>query len=253
MIRQGGLHLQGEEARAFYDEYWRERESLGRIHVFEDAWIPPRVELALQLLKDTLKGDSFSCLDVGCGEGTFGKVARGEFGDNCTLVGIDISGLALKFARSYYDSVAPCDVERHDIASCVGAQSASFDYIVCLETLEHLFRPERALAQFRTLLKPHGWLIASFPNIVFWRYRIDFARGHFPPTGYYLYHPAEHVQHFTLPAMRRLLSQEGFRLEQVKAHVVLPRALRPRRFFMPMARRWPGLFGYQIVVLARLA
>ena len=42
----------------------------------------------------------------------------------------------------------------------------SFDYVTCLEGLEHIENPQQAMREFARLLKPGGHLIVSVPNIL---------------------------------------------------------------------------------------
>ena len=42
----------------------------------------------------------------------------------------------------------------------------SFDYITCLEGLEHIENPQQAMREFARMLKPGGHLIVSVPNIL---------------------------------------------------------------------------------------
>jgi 2-polyprenyl-3-methyl-5-hydroxy-6-metoxy-1,4-benzoquinol methylase/glycosyltransferase involved in cell wall biosynthesis len=100
-------------------------------------------------------------LDFGCGAG-YGSALLAEFADS--VVGLDISGDALSYARSRY---------RHDTLSfvqdaCFGASlpSASFDLIVCFEMIEHIDSPAQIalLEAFRRLLVGGGRLLISTPN-----------------------------------------------------------------------------------------
>ena len=43
---------------------------------------------------------------------------------------------------------------------------SSFDYITCIEGLEHIENPQQAIREFSRPLKPGGHLIASIPNIL---------------------------------------------------------------------------------------
>lgn len=45
-------------------------------------------------------------------------------------------------------------------------EDKSFDYIVCVEGLEHIENPANAIREFSRLLKPNGTLIVSVPNIM---------------------------------------------------------------------------------------
>jgi len=51
-----------------------------------------------------------------------------------------------------------------DLSSRIKAGNGSFDYICCVEGLEHLINPYRALQEFSRILKPGGWGIFSIPN-----------------------------------------------------------------------------------------
>lgn len=50
----------------------------------------------------------------------------------------------------------------------------TFDYVVCVEGLEHLERPALLLREFGRVLKPHGLLLVTTPNIVSLRSRLKF-------------------------------------------------------------------------------
>ena len=53
-------------------------------------------------------------LDVGCGEGTLGKLLKGKFKD-IHVVGCDISEKAVELARPYYDKVFQIDIDEDDL------------------------------------------------------------------------------------------------------------------------------------------
>ena len=50
----------------------------------------------------------------------------------------------------------------------------TFDYVVCTEALEHLEHPALLLREFARLLRPHGVLLVTTPNIVSLRSRLKF-------------------------------------------------------------------------------
>ena len=41
-----------------------------------------------------------------------------------------------------------------------------FDHVVCVEGLEHIENPANAIREFARVVKPHGQLIISVPNIM---------------------------------------------------------------------------------------
>jgi SAM-dependent methyltransferase len=68
------------------------------------------------------------------------------------------------------DGIAAC-VARWIEGQCVDPSSeplpfpaGSFDFIICLETMEHMMNPYYALMEMRRVLMPGGRLICSVPN-----------------------------------------------------------------------------------------
>ncbi len=112
--------------------------------------------------------------------------------------------------------------------------------------LEHLLNPENIVRQCHSLLKEDGTLIASFPNIAWYRYRIDMLRGYFPKD--YLLFPGEHIQHFNFFSFNAMLRKSGFSPTKIDGKFIFPRIFKPARLFLPIVKRFPNLFGYQIVV-----
>jgi SAM-dependent methyltransferase len=53
-----------------------------------------------------------------------------------------------------------------DLCSTLPYDNASFDYIICVEGLEHIENPQQAISEFSRLLKREGHLILSTPNIL---------------------------------------------------------------------------------------
>jgi hypothetical protein len=98
-------------------------------------------------------------------------------------------------------------------------------------------------------LKDGGALIASFPNIAWYKYRIDMLKGRFPKD--YLLDPGEHIQHYTLRSFTELLQRNGFLPIELDGQFNFPRIFRPKNIFIPIVRKFPKLFGYQIVIIAK--
>ena len=104
-------------------------------------------------------------LDAACGLGYGGRVMA-WLTEAAAITGVDGSAAAVDYARacfvpddarlSYVQGMLPADLAHY--------QDASFDVVVCFETLEHVESPEALLAEFRRLLTPGGRLVASVPN-----------------------------------------------------------------------------------------
>jgi SAM-dependent methyltransferase len=79
-------------------------------------------------------------------------------------------------------------------------KDASFDYVLCMQVLEHLEFPERAFSEFGRLLKRGGRLLISAP--------LGFGE-HQIPYDYFRY---------TRYALRGMGERHGFRLMQIEPH-----------------------------------
>ena len=147
----------------------------------------------------------YRALDIGCGEGLFGSLAKDHFRHIC---GIDCSPAALKAARSKGVDALVADLdERH-----LPFNDDSFDWISCLDVIEHVFEPEHLIHEICRVLHHNGTLILTTPNIRF----IDFInplliKGVFPKTsqdsGSY---DGGHLHYFTFRDIKKLLSKVGF-------------------------------------------
>jgi 2-polyprenyl-3-methyl-5-hydroxy-6-metoxy-1,4-benzoquinol methylase len=60
-------------------------------------------------------------------------------------------------------------IERGNLDAELPFGDNSFDYVTCLEGLEHIENPQQAMREFARVLKPGGHLIVSVPNILKWR------------------------------------------------------------------------------------
>jgi methionine biosynthesis protein MetW len=229
----------------FYEDYWQKREKNNLLHVQKGVSIPPRIRIAFNMISGTNR--VLNCIDIGCGEGTLGKLLKAKFGKSIFLVGCDISNTALKYASRYYDEILQVDLESDDLLNRF--RDRKFDYIISLETLEHLFRPEKLVHNFHKLLAESGEIIVSFPNIAWYKYRIQLLKGKFPE--HYLLCPGEHIQYFTLHSFRELLQKTGFNIFEMDGQFFFPKLFRSVKLFTPLLRKLPNLFGYQIVIKAK--
>lgn len=140
------------------------------------------LELALEArLRKHALGD---LLDVGCGTMPFRE----------TL---------LKRVKSYesldIEARAPGVTYLADVQAMPEVPTARYDSILCSEVLEHVARPDAAIAELFRVLRPGGRLLLTVPFL---------SRLHEEPHDFYRY--TEH-------GLRELLGRHGFVVEEVAA------------------------------------
>lgn len=224
------------DSEEYYEDYWEHREEID--HMYKD-WIPERVSLAKSIVENH---SPMSLLDVGCGEGILGKQLAGESARPSLLCGCDISETALQHADSYYDELIQLNVEQDSLD---GFSTTTFDCVVCLETLEHLFNPSVALQHIYERVSDSGLFIASFPNFVYYKHRLDMLRGHVPEDYTLTDDAAEHIQNFTLESFTALLEDAGFSIKSISPVIKLPVSL-----LRPFCTHFPQVFASQYVISA---
>ena len=92
-------------------------------------------------------------LDVPAGSGAFGLRLK-EMGFSVSCCDINPSGFSAK----------GIEIKEGDLNGSLPYSSGSFDFITCMEGLEHLENPFNAIREFQRLLKPAGKLFLSLPN-----------------------------------------------------------------------------------------
>ena len=233
--------------KSYYDAYWSE-------HGFCPA--NPLVEPVRGIL-DGRVTPSTDCLDVGCGDGrtTQWLAQRAR-----SYVGVDVSESAVRAAR-----LRGMDARLVADAAVLPFADQSFDAVLCIEVLEHLFDPEAAAAEIRRVLRPGGTLVATVPNCAFWRRRVDLLMGRWNPFGD-LDSVAKpwrdpHIRFFTQDALHRMLLAAGYSTAVVSGHAGgfvhslpgLPAARRASEtsVLYRSAERWrPSLLGLRLHALA---
>lgn len=181
--------------------------------------------LAHQAIHDTVVGILKSLprgtvLDVPAGEGAL--AAR------LIDAGFDVSCCDLYPEIFRLDGV---DIHRGNLDAELPFSDRSFDYITCLEGLEHIENPQQAMREFARMLKPGGHLIVSVPNILNIEERLKWLihgyTSHFKPISRAAAERlraeydgrveiAAHVNPIAYSELRYILEKHGF--EVLTAH-----------------------------------
>lgn len=118
-------------------------------------------------------GTGKKVLDIGCGTGGCLMPLR-EAGNE--VFGVDVSPAALKLCREKGFDVMEYDVENDPVDPLLA--KGPFDAVVLADVLEHLMDPIAVLKdKVLPVLKPGGIVVATVPNFVFLRYRLELLMG----------------------------------------------------------------------------
>lgn len=202
----------------------------------------------------SLVGSRQLVLDVGCGEGSFARTIASD----SAVTGVDIIP-----APRHRDAFARyvCADLNDGLALTKAFEPRSFDKILMLDVLQQLSNPEAVLQEAAPLLKPHGEIVLSLPNVANLTVRAALAFGRFEYSDRGIL-DRRHLHFFTRATMRKLLERCGYDvvserptvvpldlLLDVSAHNPLVRLASAVLGFT--TRLAPGLLGYQWVVSAK--
>ena len=160
------------------------------------------VALAHQAIHDTVVGilenqPRGALLDVPAGEGALAaRLIHAGFDVRCCDLYPEIFRL---------DGV---DIHQGNLDAELPFSDRSFDYITCLEGLEHIENPQQAMREFSRVMRPGGHLIVSVPNILNIEERLKWL----------VYGYTSHFKPVTREQRARLRAEHDNR-EEIAAHV----------------------------------
>jgi SAM-dependent methyltransferase len=192
-------------------------------------------------------------LDLGCSQGLLARPLREK---KVELTGVDggpPSGIAREVAAYHQrDLDAPLDLPEGRV----------FDYVIVADVIEHLRHRQQLLRGARRYLKEDGRLIISTGNVALWFYRLSLAVGRFEygPRGIL---DRTHVHLYTRATFRREVERAGFhvlheRVTSLPFEIVFESTGRSAwvqrlaRAYHFVARVWPEMFAYQIILEAEI-
>jgi 2-polyprenyl-3-methyl-5-hydroxy-6-metoxy-1,4-benzoquinol methylase len=218
-------------------------------------------------------------LDVGCGVGLNGSVAKRR---GAHVTGLEIAPRSIARAREALDEVLALDITS-DASIEGGLRGQSFDLMLFGDVLEHVTDPASVLRRLLPYVEDEGHVIVSLPNIASWPVRLKLLSGHFDYTRSGILDDT-HLRFFTRDSAARLVEEAGLEVLRVEQNPMLVRALKDvivatlvetdngapldpnqlrnslsykayQALIRPIedviANRAPGLFAFQNVIVAR--
>ena len=188
-------------------------------------------------------------LDLGCAGGSVGTELRRR---GCHVIGVDVVPLE--------SGVVLDEFHLHDLNDGLPAVDfANLDYVLLLDVLEQLQRPERFAEELYAALSlnPRAKVIVSIGNVGFGMTRMLLLAGQFN-YGKRGILDQTHTRLFTFSALRRLLEGAGFRIIDLRGvPAPFPLALGDSAASRALtsinsrgARLWKRFFAYQIYAIA---
>jgi len=135
--------------------------------------------------------ENSTVLDLGCGDGSLGEELIKR--KNCKVVGIDISEVAIGYAKK-----KGVDAKVGNLEEPLDFDNDSFDYVILCDVLEHLFDPMFTLREALRVSKKY--VIVAFPNFAYLPARFELMfTGRFPryPLFGYNWYNSQHIRLFS--------------------------------------------------------
>lgn len=155
-----------------------------------------RYNLAREIIIKNYNEKKTFGLDIFCANG-YGTYFIGKFVQNSKITGIDGSKDAIKIAKRYYKKE---NVEYKTEIFPFKLKENFYDYVICFESLEHIYNPENLLKEIYKSLQENGIFFVSTPNE-------DLIPLDKNPNQF-------HIQQFKFHEIKNMLLKTGFKIQE---------------------------------------
>jgi 2-polyprenyl-3-methyl-5-hydroxy-6-metoxy-1,4-benzoquinol methylase len=143
-------------------------------------------------------------LEVGCATGHVTRALKDRLG--CEVTAVEIDADQARIAEPFAAIMIAGDIASEETWDSI---RGPFDCAIFADVLEHLIRPGDVLRRYRKVLSDGGCILASIPNVAYYRVRFDLLRGRFDYTDYGILDDA-HLRFFTARTARALFADSGY-------------------------------------------
>nr|WP_277882624.1 class I SAM-dependent methyltransferase [Microcoleus sp. FACHB-68] len=143
-------------------------------------------------------------LDLGCGNGSLTHLVAQH---GYEVVGLDSSEQGIAIARESFPDCKFIEADIYDLPDA--GLVNSFDIVMAVEVIEHLFYPKELVRYAQKCLKPNGCLILSTPYHGYLKNLMLAASGKMDEHFTVLWDMG-HVKFFSVPTLTTLLKSEGY-------------------------------------------
>jgi 2-polyprenyl-3-methyl-5-hydroxy-6-metoxy-1,4-benzoquinol methylase len=155
-------------------------------------------------------GANKSLLDLGCGNGSLtARLADAGY----SAIGSEYSESGVAQARSAFPNI---DFLSHDINKPLPEElQGSFDVIVAVEVVEHLWFPRELFQRAAEGLKPDGKLVITTPFHGYWK-NLALAITNKYDDHWHPYEDFGHVKFFSGKTLTAMAVEQGFRVTEFR-------------------------------------
>ncbi|WP_179292212.1 glycosyltransferase [Paenibacillus campinasensis] len=157
-------------------------------------------------------------LELGPATGYMTRYMKEEL--NCSVYCIEYDPSSAEQASVYSEKMIVSDLEDFSVWT-KQLSGEKFDYILCVDVLEHLRDPHRVLREVVKYLEAEGSVIASIPNISHNAIIMSLLQGEFKYNQLGLLDNT-HVKFFTKESIIEMLSEAGLEIVKMKATKAWP-------------------------------
>lgn len=180
---------------------------------YYEEWMKKQMDKRILMWKKRLKEllrykSEGRLLDIGCGLGTFLKLARDR--------GFDVHGTEIsEYACKYIRNTLNIDVFWGELRDAP-FESQSFDVVTMWHTIEHVLDPKDTLHEVNKLLKNDGLLIVAAPNLYNYITRVLYFLAKRKRLKLFSSQAKEpHLYHFSPNTLASMLEATGFDIEKI--------------------------------------
>ena len=226
--------IPANDRQRYFNHYWETRQLTS---------VDCRTRLRIGLIDRMLEHRAGQLLDVGCGRGSTAAFFA-ESGFDVTAV--DLSPLAVEWTRRQHHKIraSVVDLETDPI-------NGQFDVVLCLEVLQQVREPVKALQNLVGSLAGGGELYLSLPNEFHLARRLSILLGEVDFGGI----EDSHIKLYTVAEHHRLIGGCGLEIIESRVQSVLPPRWwggRPHAWCNRLATMMPGLFALSVVYKCRV-
>jgi methionine biosynthesis protein MetW len=189
-------------------------------------------KISLELALNHIPKES-KILDLGCADGYISEFFKDR---GYGIIGTDIDSKSLNAAKKRGIKTISADFNKR-----LPFKDYSFDAVIILEVIEHLYNIEGFVSEIKRILKPGGWLILSTPNSALLTMRLSYLLG---KTSTEIQNPG-HLRFFNLKSLKQKL--KDFEIVEVKGLTHFPLLSRISNMFIfktPFAKSLFSLYFY---------